>query len=313
MNKKIFFLLPLLMTSACVADGDQISNQYAEMREDSSVRPEVRRSMDRLMSKGFPSSSDLAREIDPQKEICTTCTALETDKLQNEEKARPINTPVCQHFNKFKSAGVPEVPLRQALFFYEKNKDKFAKQKYVSIADYSQSSTQKRFFILDLETGEVRKEKVSHGSGKRSGTSYGDSNHDGMIDKCHHGNNLKDRENMTRAGFFVTRDFYRSSSHTNSWPRLDSNGNNGLRMVGLSAGVNDEAMGSGVVMHGAAYNDGGGAMGRSFGCPAFTSAAAPGVLGTLKGGTLYYSYTPLCKELHSMVEKQIPGWQGMCK
>lgn len=244
------------------------------------------------------------------------CTDQSSDLLQ---LARFSSSNTCEHFNRFTRAGVPEIPLRQALYFYEKNKHKFSKQRYISIADYSQRSDKKRFFILDMETGEVRKEKVSHGSGSRGSVKAGDPNHDGMIDRCHHGNNIRDRENMTRAGFFVTRDYYQSSKHTRmrngvrEWPYLDSNNNNGLRMEGLTPGVNDEAMSSGVVMHGAWYNDVSNIMGRSYGCPAFESSVAPSVLSILRGGTLYYSYTPLCRELHSLVEKQIEGWEGMCK
>ncbi|GAB4016475.1 MAG: hypothetical protein Fur0010_16300 [Bdellovibrio sp.] len=311
----VTLLFSALILSGCVSSGDEFGNQYANMRENSGVSPRVQESMDRLTKNGrtFPTSGDIAREVDPTRDVCTTCAALHTDDNPRSSPAVSLNTPVCKHFNRFKSAGVPETPLKQALFFFERNKSRISHQRYISIADYSQNSTEKRFYILDLQTGEVRKEKVSHGSGHRGSERYGDINHDGMLDRCHHGNNLNDRENMTRPGFFVTRDFYRSGSHSDSWPRLDSQGNNGLRMAGLSPGVNDEALNSGVVMHGAYYNDGGGKMGRSYGCPAFTSEAAPSVHRTISGGTLYYSYTPVCRELQQRVENQIQGWEGMCR
>ena len=83
-------------------------------------------------------------------------------------------------------------------------------------------------------------------------------------------------------------------------------------MQGLTPGVNDEAFVSGVVMHGAWYNDLGSVMGRSYGCPAFQSNVAAEVLNKIKGGSLYYSYTPICKELHQKVLEQINGWKSFC-
>jgi hypothetical protein len=225
----------------------------------------------------------------------------------------------CQYFRRFREQGVPEEPLKQALLFYSQNRDRFENDRYISIADYTQNSRNERFYILDMQTGQVRSEKVSHGSGNRNGVKVGDPNHDGMIDRCHHGSDINDRTNMTRAGFFETRNFYSSASHKDirngvlEWPNLDRNGNNGLRMEGLSPGVNDEAMSSGVVMHGAWYNDVSATMGRSYGCPAFESDVAPSVLNTIRGGSLYYSYTPRCERLHSMVENQVRGWEGMCE
>lgn len=225
----------------------------------------------------------------------------------------------CHKFLRFKQLGVPEDALKQAMLFSKLNSDKITKSRYISIADYSQSSTKKRFYILDMETGTLRVEKVSHGSGHRSGFKYGDPEHDGMINRCHHGENIKDRTNMTRAGFFRTANLYRSVKHdrlrngVQEWPYLNDQKANGMRMHGLSPGVNDEAYSSGVVMHGAWYNDLASIMGRSYGCPAFTSKVASEVLNTIKDGTLYYSYTPICKDLHQKVLKQIPGWGNFCQ
>ncbi|PIP94991.1 MAG: hypothetical protein COW00_18150 [Bdellovibrio sp. CG12_big_fil_rev_8_21_14_0_65_39_13] len=321
----LLFSFIISFSAGCVTDGDQMGNDYAALAAQSTASPRIQGELDNLTKNGttFPSSDEVVRAIDPQRDICKTCSELHPPAASDAEAvAAKINTPVCTHFNKFKSAGVPEKPLKQALFFYNKNKGDLNKQRYVSIADYSQRSNQKRFYILDMQTGQVRKEKVSHGSGDKNGTKSGDLDHDGMIDKCHHGNNITSRENMTRAGFFMTKELYKSKKHermksvngkqVREWPYLDSNKNNGLRMVGLSPEVNDEALAQGVVMHGAWYNDVSDIMGRSYGCPAFESDIAPSVIDTLRGGSLYYSYTPRCEILQSKVEKQIKGWQGMC-
>lgn len=238
-------------------------------------------------------------------------------ELQGDDCPQP-KLEICAQFEIFKELGVPENALRQAFFFYHQNQDQFFESRYISIADYTQNSTQERFYLLDLETGTVRTEKVSHGSGHRGNIRYGDPNHDGMIDRCHHGNDLDDRINMTRAGFFKTANLYRSTSHEDirngvrEWPYLDDQNNNGMRMHGLSPDVNDEAMTSGVVMHGAWYNDLAAQMGRSYGCPAFESDVAVDLLPLISGGNLYYSYTPRCEGLHQRVLDQIQGWQEFC-
>ena len=254
------------------------------------------------------------------------CPACQSQAQGVEPETRPVavgSGEVCAHYSKFIEAGVPEEPLKQALLFYQENRDEFEDGRYVSIADYSVNSREERFYILDMETGEVRKEKVSHGSGDAGGgRKSGDQNHDGMIDGCHHGNDINNRTNMTRAGFFRTKGLYTSGKHSaisttcgrqKKWPDLNSSGNNGMRMDGLTPGVNDEALSRGVVMHGAWYNSCAETMGRSYGCPAFEPDVAGEVINTIKEGNLYYSYTPVCEELHSMVEEQVQGWEGMCE
>ena len=254
------------------------------------------------------SARNITTEAQQIGDICYNCVHDENRRYESSSR----NQTSCRFFQQFRSQGVPERPLRQALMFYENNRSQFQNQRYISIADYSQNSTQKRFYILDLQTGNVRREKVSHGSGMRNGVARGDSSHNGMLDRCHHGNNINDRTNMTRAGFFQTQNFYQSTNNLAGWPPIDRSGSNGLRMRGLSPGVNEEALDVGVVMHGAYYNDLGPRMGRSYGCPAFESSVASSVLSTIRGGSLYYSYTPQCQELQSIVERQVQGWERMC-
>jgi hypothetical protein len=238
------------------------------------------------------------------------------------------NSPLCEHYQSFIDQGVPKEALQQALAFRQGNKDLLAKENTISIADYSQRSDKKRFFILDLKTGEVKKYKVSHGSGSRGGVKYGDRNHDGQIDKCKHSNGS--RTNMTRPGFFSTAEKYRSTGTKGShlekrnssgrlikgWPTVDSSGRNALRLDGLSSGVNDKVRSNGVVMHGAWYNDkantGMDIMGRSYGCPAFSSEDAPEIINSIQKGSLFYSYVPSCKDDHTKILKDVPKWSQMC-
>ncbi len=93
--------------------------------------------------------------------------------------------PSCQYYKNFSRLGVPQDALKQALFYFDKHKNKLSLFKqYITIADYSKNSADKRFYLLDLKKMKVQSFKVSHGSGSVSGTKYGDPNHDGMLNRC---------------------------------------------------------------------------------------------------------------------------------
>lgn len=234
---------------------------------------------------------------------------------------------ICKNYKKFISAGVPEKPLKQALLFFVKNKSLFKNKKVISIADYSQNSVKNRFYRLNLETGEVIKDLVSHGSGYQNGKKMGDINHDGMIDMCKYKNN---RTNMTRPGFFKVSEEYMSMGSNNShkevrnkdglllkgWPLLSKN-TNALRLDGLTNGVNNKSRSNGVVMHGAWYNDSRVTkikqMGRSYGCPAFHPEKSKEILNSIKNASLFYAYVPICKDDMKIIEKQVEQWKDICK
>lgn len=226
-------------------------------------------------------------------------------------KPAPRTVPMCKKFENFVSRGVPVAPLRQALFFLSKRRNANS-QRYVAIADYSQSSRKKRFYLLDLETGNVTQEKASHGGGTPRNGYRGDPNHDGMLNGCG-----GSRSGMTRAGFFQTGGYYKSLSRGRyRWPLLSRKPiRNGVKLKGLTPGVNDDAEEDGVVMHEAVYNLGGNAvMGRSHGCPAFVRGrGAPLLAKMVDDSSLLYSYAPVCKAQMAKVNKQIAGWENFCK
>ena len=199
------------------------------------------------------------------------------------------------HYQKFLDAGVPETPLREALEYYEDHQSKIKNKKYISIADYSQRSNKKRFYLLNMNDGSVVKEKVSHGSGKVSGRSWGDPDHDGYIDRCIHPSSSPakhDYQNMTRVGFMLTSWTYRSGQ---KFPVMLKNGHNAMKLVGLES-KNKDAFKNGVVMHEASYNRAGNKtyMGRSWGCPAFVPGKGAKIISKIKDGSLFYSYAPKC-------------------
>lgn len=269
---------------------------------------------------------------------CADCL---TDDAQNrpeptpEPPAAPAPAPVadddeaptseiCGKFNAFLKKGVPEAPLKQALTYLQRNGKKIPKQRYLSIADYSKNSRNKRFYLLDLKTGEVTAEKVSHGSGKVGRNVVSDPNNDGNVDRCEHpnrvlaekktGRNLHTRENMTRPGFFRTGRLDLSVAHKRKWPRVTKN-TNSMLLDGLSGRVNATAGDEGVKMHEAYYNHKGAnmIMGKSFGCPAFQPGHGAPIMKKIEGGSLYYSYVPVCKGDTDYVLKDAPNWEKFCE
>jgi hypothetical protein len=142
----------------------------------------------------------------------------------------------------------------------------------LTVIDYTLPSTQRRLWVLDLAHGEVLyHELVAHGSG--SGENY-----------ATRFSNVNDSR-QTSLGLFLTAGTYE--------------GGNGYSLVlrGLDKGINDRAEERHIVMHGAWYVSAEqaraqGRIGRSWGCPALSSAIAPAVIDTIKGGSFIYSYGP---------------------
>jgi len=235
-------------------------------------------------------------------------------RLAVQPRAPASTDPLCRALDSFKAKGVPDAPLRQALFFLSKaRKDGrvAANSRYLSIADYSQNSSSKRFYLLDLQQHSVTREKVSHGGGHRQSGYPGDPNHDGRMNSCSRASG----DAMTRAGFFRVGDFYFSNKGRYKWPMLTRNPpRNGMQLMGLSPGVNEDAVRDGVVMHEAKYNSAGaGIMGRSYGCPAFAPGRGAPLMQKLRGGSLFYSYTPVCRNDMVKVLSQVQGWQQFCR
>ncbi len=161
-----------------------------------------------------------------------------------------------------------------ALNGWEKlNKDgKLAKHDTIGIIDFSQPSTSKRLYVLDMKNHSLLfNSLVAHGrnSGKKQAVSFSN----------------KPSSFKSSPGFYVTGDTY--------------NGSNGfsLRLNGVESGINDKALARGIVIHGAEYvsetfSAGRGYIGRSQGCPAVPLKEAKDIINTMKGGACLYIYTP---------------------
>lgn len=143
---------------------------------------------------------------------------------------------------------------------------------YLTICDFSQSSAQKRLYIIDI----VQNKLVTHtyvAHGRNSGSEYATkfSNTPESL--------------QSSLGFYITQGTY-IGAHGLS-----------LRVNGVDPGYNDKAMARSIVIHGAAYVDEARArqgvfMGRSFGCPAVPQKEATQIISTIKNGTCLFIYHP---------------------
>lgn len=146
------------------------------------------------------------------------------------------------------------------------------KQGYLAICDFSQSSKNKRLYLIDMANGELLMHTyVAHG--RNSGGEYATrfSNRSESL--------------QSSLGFYITQNSY-YGEHGLS-----------LRMKGIEKGFNDKAGRRSIVVHGADYigdewlqeNN---YMGRSFGCPAIPDNESRELINTIKNGNCIFIYHP---------------------
>jgi hypothetical protein len=144
--------------------------------------------------------------------------------------------------------------------------------RHLAVIDYSRPSTEPRLWVFDVARGRLLfQELVAHGRNTGEKLAERFSNVEGS--------------KMSSLGLFQTTETY-----------YGSNGYS-LRMRGLDAGFNDNALARAIVMHGAPYVSEAiaerlGRLGRSWGCPAVRTEVARTVIDTLKGGALLFAYYP---------------------
>jgi hypothetical protein len=155
---------------------------------------------------------------------------------------------------------------------YLLSKGMLSNSNYLTIADYSQSSTNKRLYVIDLFEGRVLfNTYVSHGknSGSEYATSFSNSRN----------------SNKTSLGFMITAETYKGKAGYS------------LKLDGLENGINDNVRERYVVMHGSRFvNDRRiyekGTIANSLGCPAIPSTESRQVIDVIKGGSCFFSYSP---------------------
>jgi hypothetical protein len=145
-------------------------------------------------------------------------------------------------------------------------------QAYLAICDFSQSSNNKRLYLVDMVNGEVLLNTyVAHG--RNSGGEYATrfSNRPESL--------------QSSLGFYVTQNTY-YGEHGLS-----------LRVKGIEKGYNDKAGRRRIVVHGADYIgdpwlDQNNYMGRSYGCPAIPKQESNYLINTIKDGSCIFIYHP---------------------
>ncbi|MGL6023460.1 MAG: murein L,D-transpeptidase catalytic domain family protein [Cetobacterium sp.] len=142
------------------------------------------------------------------------------------------------------------------------------KKQLLTIIDYSKPSTEKRFFVIDINSKKILiNSYVSHGKNSGSNIATSFSN--------------KVSSNKSSLGFFLTENTYM--------------GGNGYSLVlnGLERGINDKAKERYIVIHGADYANPKitkslGRLGRSLGCPALPRDISKKTIDIIKNGSVIF-------------------------
>lgn len=142
----------------------------------------------------------------------------------------------------------------------------------ISIVDFSQPSTHKRLYVIDLDNYELLYNTwVAHGmkSGKSMAQVFSN----------------KPSSNKSSLGFYVTGEAYQGSNGYS------------LKLQGMEKGINDYAYRRAIVLHGADYVSeefisSQGYIGRSKGCPAVPVEICQPMIDQIKDGTCLFIYHP---------------------
>lgn len=159
------------------------------------------------------------------------------------------------------SWGLKKEVYTQAIEAYSKYK---FTSRYALVADFSQHSSKRRFYLFDLTTETVERNNVAHGSGS-------DKNNDGFATEF---SNISG-SHMSSLGAYRTAETY-SGKHGLS-----------MKLDGLEK-TNSKARARAIVLHSASYVKNGIRAGRSQGCPAVDVAVYKSIINRTKGGSLLY-------------------------
>lgn len=142
----------------------------------------------------------------------------------------------------------------------------------LTIVDFSQASTSKRMYIIDLRNRKLLEHSlVAHGrnTGQLMATSFSNN----------------PESNQSSLGFYVTSETYQGKHGLS------------LRLDGMEKNINDNARNRAIVVHGAEYATDGfcksaGYLGRSFGCPAIPAKVSKTIINTIRNGSCLFIYSP---------------------
>lgn len=153
------------------------------------------------------------------------------------------------------------------------------KEQIITVVDFSQPSTKKRFYLINLATEKIIYENyVAHG--QNSGTLNAEKFSN--IPSSH----------QSSLGFYKTAETY-FGKHGLS-----------LKLDGLEKGINHHARDRHIVIHSADYAEESfikkyGRLGRSYGCPALPAKDYNELIEKIKEGTLLFIYSPTSEYLNN--------------
>ncbi len=155
---------------------------------------------------------------------------------------------------------------------YLQAKGALKKTSLLTICDYSQSSNNKRLYVIDLKQGKLLYNTyVSHG--RNSGEEYAATF-----------SNLNN-SNKSSLGFLVTAETYTGKAGYS------------MRLDGMESGINDQVRNRDIVFHGSRFVNEGvmsarGVIGKSLGCPAVPLVMHKKIIDVIKGGSCFFINHP---------------------
>lgn len=210
--------------------------------------------------------------LPPAKDIPTPKTNSFIDSIER----NPIENEAAKLYNELGlgDKGLSKDAFEYAYKGYNKLLEKhiIKNPEFLTICDFSQSSNNKRLYIIDLSNDElVLNTYVAHGrnSGGEFATRFSN----------------KVSSLQSSLGFYITQNTY-YGEHGLS-----------LKVSGLEPGFNDKAYRRAIVIHGADYIgdswlNHSNYMGRSYGCPAVPEKEKETIINTIKNGTCLFIYHP---------------------
>lgn len=175
--------------------------------------------------------------------------------------------------------GLGQYGLERDVFFnaykgyqYLENKGLLRRRNLLTICDYSQSSNNKRLYVVDLlQSRLLFNTFVSHGknSGNEFATSFSNSNN----------------SNKSSLGFLVTGGTYHGKAGYC------------MRFNGMESGINDRVKSRGIVLHGSKFVNENimserGTIGKSLGCPAVPFGLHTQIINAIKEGSCFFVNSP---------------------
>jgi L,D-transpeptidase catalytic domain len=211
--------------------------------------------------------------------VAAMTSAMKSVAAAAELKMVIMQAALLYNYMDLEDAGLSEKAFEYAWRGYHNlvKRGKVRRKNVLSICDFSQSSSSKRMYVIDLTHRKLLyRTYVAHG--QNSGGEYADSFSN------------EPESFKSSLGFYVTsRTYY---------------GHNGLslRIEGVDTGYNDKASKRNIVLHGSnyvsvKYMESNGRIGNSQGCPAIPSSMSPQIIRKVKNGSCIFIYHPTPKYL----------------